>query len=203
MAQAAGRKKSTPATQAGTTWRYDSGSRGGCRRVGWRPGADQPIPCGNARGRAGLAVVVIQHLDPTSESMLPPVAGTAVRAECVASQDGIALQPNRSPYHPPAVFLSMESGRLRFRRRKPARARMPIDVFLHSLAADRGSAWDRHHHVRHRHGRRRRAEGTEGNGRPRAGARSNEAQHDGMPRYAIRTARPDYTFSQFETCRLS
>ena len=88
---------------------------------------------------AGLAVVVIQHLDPTSKSMLPELLARRSTLAVSLATDGVLLQPNRVYVIPPAVFLSISSGRLRFTPAKIGKgARMPIDVFLHSLAADRG-----------------------------------------------------------------
>jgi two-component system, chemotaxis family, CheB/CheR fusion protein len=142
---------------------------------------------------AGLAVVVIQHLDPTSKSMLPQLLARRSTLNVSLAKDGIALQPNQVYVIPPAVFLSLASGRLRFSPVQTGKgARMPIDVFLHSLAADRG---------RHGIGIIMSGTGTDGADGLKALKEAgglvlvqdpNEAQQDGMPRYAMRTARPDY-----------
>jgi len=142
---------------------------------------------------AGLAIIVIQHLDPTSKSMLPQLLARRSTLNVSLAKDGIAPQPNEVYVIPPAVFLSIASGRLRF---SPAQtdkgARMPIDVFLNSLAADRG---------RHGIGIIMSGTGTDGGDGLKVLKEAgglvlvqdpNEAQQDGMPRYAMRTARPDY-----------
>src|SRR5690348_8658797 len=100
--------------------------------------------------------------------MLPQLLARRSTLNVSLAKDGIAPQPIEVYVIPPAVFLSIASGRLRF---SPAQtdkgARMPIDVFLNSLAADRG----RHGIGIIMHGRWRRTEGIEGSGQPRAGAR--------------------------------
>ena len=142
---------------------------------------------------AGLAVVVIQHLDPTSKSMLPELLARRSALAVSLAMDGILLKPNRVYVIPPAVFLSIASGRLHFTPAKIGKgARMPIDVFLHSLAADRG---------RHGIGIIMSGTGTDGAEGLKALKEAGglalvqdpaEAQQDGMPRNAMATARPDY-----------
>src|SRR5690348_17701754 len=125
--------------------------------------------------------------------MLPQLLARRSTLNVSLAKDGIAPQPNEVYVIPPAVFLSIASGRLRF---SPAQtdkgARMPIDVFLNSLAADRG---------RHGIGVIMSGTGTDGGDGLKVLKEAgglvlvqdpNEAQQDGMPRYAMRTARPDY-----------
>ena len=193
MAQAAGRKKSTPRQRKPA--RLGDTTAVPVVAVGASAGGLEPISQFLAAMPvdAGLAVVVIQHLDPTSASMLPQLLARRSALNVSLAKDGIALQPNQVYIIPPAVFLSIESGRLRFSPTQTGKgARMPIDVFLHSLAADRG---------RHGIGIIMSGTGTDGADGLRALKETgglvlvqdpNEAQHDGMPRYAMRTARPDY-----------
>ena len=142
---------------------------------------------------AGLAVVVIQHLDPTSKSLLPELLARRCALSVFLAVDDAALLPNQVYVIPPGVLLSIASGRLHL---SPAQhgtgARRPIDVFLHSLAADRG---------RHGIGIIMSGTGTDGaeglKALKEAGGLAlvqdpNEAQQDGMPRYAMLTAHPDY-----------
>lgn len=142
---------------------------------------------------AGLAVVVIQHLDPISKSMLPELLGRRSKLNVRLANDGVLVQQNQVYVIPPAILLSIVSGRLRF---SPAQtgmgARMPVDVFLHSLSADQG---------RHGIGIIMSGTGTDGaeglKALKEAGGLAvvqdpDEAQQDGMPRYAILRARPDY-----------
>jgi two-component system, chemotaxis family, CheB/CheR fusion protein len=193
MAQAARRKKSTP--------RQRKPARPGDTpavpvvAVGASAGGLEPISQFLAAMPvdAGLAVIVIQHLDPTSKSMLPQLLARRSALNVSLAEDGIALEPNQVYVIPPAVFLSIASGRLCFSPAQTGKgARMPIDVFLHSLAADRG---------RHGIGIIMSGTGTDGADGLKALKEAgglvlvqdpNEAQQDGMPRYAMRTARPDY-----------
>jgi len=142
---------------------------------------------------AGVAVVVIQHLDPRGKSMLPELLARRSALNVSLAKDGIALMPNQVYVIPPAVFLSIASGTLRFSPAQTGKgARKPIDVFLCSLAADRG---------RYGIGIIMSGTGTEGaeglkalkeDGGLALVQDPNEAQQDGMPRHAMLTARPDY-----------
>ena len=142
---------------------------------------------------SGLAFVVIQHLDPNSKSLLPELLAKVTEMRVQGADEGVALAPNNVYVIPPGVYLSIESGKLRC---APILSgigpRIPIDVFLRSLADDRGN----------------RAIGIVMSGTGTDGAQGlkalkeaggltlvqdpEEAAHDGMPRYAILAARPDH-----------
>jgi len=196
MAQVARRKKSNPRKRKSA--QPDEPIAVPVAAVGASAGGLEPISQFLAAMPvdAGLAVVVIQHLDPASKSILPELLARRSRLKVSLAKDGIALQPNQVYVIPPAVFLSITSGRLRI---SPAQtgtaARMPIDVFLHSLAADRG---------RRGVGIIMSGTGTDGAAGLKALREAgglalvqdpNETQQDGMPRHAIITARPDYVLS--------
>jgi two-component system, chemotaxis family, CheB/CheR fusion protein len=142
---------------------------------------------------AGLAIVVIQHLDPTSKSMLPQLLARRSALDVSLAKDGCALEANKVYVIPPAVFLTVASGTLRFSPAHTGKgARLPINVFLHSLAADRG---------RHGIGIIMSGTGTDGAEGLKALKEAgglvlvqdpNEAQQDGMPRCAMEMAHPDY-----------
>lgn len=142
---------------------------------------------------SGLAFVVIQHLDPKSKSMLPDLLARHTAMPVHSAEDGVALAPNQVYVIPPGVYLSIASGRLQFAAAPAGRAtRVPIDAFLYSLAADRGKRGV---------GIIMSGTGTDGAQGLRALKEAgglvlvqdpNEAQQDGMPRYAIRMARPDH-----------
>ena len=142
---------------------------------------------------SGLAFVVIQHLDPTSKSLLPELLGRHTALEVQPAKDGIRLMPNEVYVITPGVYLSISSGKLHFSPAQTGKgARMPIDLFLHSLAAENSNRGI---------GIIMSGTGTDGAEGLKAVKDAGglalvqdpkEAQHDGMPRNAIIMARPDY-----------
>src|SRR5207237_1092283 len=88
---------------------------------------------------SGHAYVLVQHLDPTHESMLAELLSrrTAMRVQQVT--DGTVVEPNNVYLIPPAASLVIERGRLRLSDfSEPRGFRRPIDVFFRSLAVDQG-----------------------------------------------------------------
>jgi two-component system CheB/CheR fusion protein len=89
---------------------------------------------------AGFGYVLVQHLDPNHESELPDLlqSVTDMRVETVA--DEMAVQPNCIYVIPPGKSLEIENGVLQLRSPDEARGhRMPIDLFLRSLADDQAT----------------------------------------------------------------
>ena len=89
--------------------------------------------------KTGFAFVLIQHLDPTHESMMAELLARDTAMEVVQVADGMPLEPNRVHVIPPQAYLALDDGVLRILA-PPARAgaRMPIDFFLNSLAKSYG-----------------------------------------------------------------
>jgi two-component system CheB/CheR fusion protein len=86
---------------------------------------------------AGFGYVLVQHLDPNHESELPDLlqSVTDLRVKTVA--DEMAVQPNCIYVIPPGKSLEIEDGVLQLRSPDEERGhRMPIDLFLRSLAKD-------------------------------------------------------------------
>ena len=89
---------------------------------------------------AGLAYVLVQHLDPNHESMLAELLSRRTTMLVRQVTDGMAVEPNNVYLIPPNASLVIESGRLRLSDfAEPRGFRRPIDVFFRSLAADQGS----------------------------------------------------------------
>ena len=141
---------------------------------------------------SNVAIVVIQHLDPTSRSMLAELLGKHTTMTVRPAVDGLALMPREVYVIPPGVYMTVSAGRLHFETAPAGMgARMPIDVFLYSLAAESGNRGI---------GIIMSGTGTDGaqglKALKEAGGLAlvqdpKEAQQDGMPRHAILTARPD------------
>jgi two-component system CheB/CheR fusion protein len=87
---------------------------------------------------SGAAFVVIQHLSPTHESLLPELLARHTRMRVVQAQDGVPVEPNCVYVIPPNRDLGIRDGVLYLA--EPVKQRgipMPIDFFLRALAEDR------------------------------------------------------------------
>mgnify|MGYP000910477914 CR=1 FL=1 len=88
----------------------------------------------------GIALVVMQHLDPTHESALPSLLGRATDLPVTEARHNLRIEPNRVYVIPPNRAIRVVARRLRVTARKTEReARMPIDEFLESLAREEGN----------------------------------------------------------------
>lgn len=86
----------------------------------------------------GMAFVLIQHLDPTHESMLAPLLARKSKIPVTQVTDALAVEPNRVYVIPPNTQMGIQDGSLKLVKRAPAGERnMPIDHFFQSLAAYR------------------------------------------------------------------
>ncbi|PZO33959.1 MAG: histidine kinase, partial [Shackletoniella antarctica] len=94
---------------------------------------------GNLPADTGMAVVLVQHLDPNHDSMLSDILGRATPMSVETATDGVAVAPNQVYVIPPNTILTLEGGQLRLRPRDASqRLHKPIDTFFESLARDRG-----------------------------------------------------------------
>src|SRR5512145_2357208 len=87
---------------------------------------------------SGMAFVLVQHLDPTHQSLAAEVIGryTGMRVVQVGGGD-TPVQGNHVYVIPPGKYLSIGGGTLRLIAPiAPGGIRMPIDLFLRTLAAD-------------------------------------------------------------------
>ncbi len=87
----------------------------------------------------GMAYVLIQHLDPTHESMLPELLQRTTSMGVEEPNDGTAPQPNRVYLLPANKIMRLAKGRLRLWERGSGNY-MPIDIFMNSLAEERQQA---------------------------------------------------------------
>ncbi len=87
---------------------------------------------------ANLAIVVIQHLSPTRESLLTSALQAASPLTVMEVHDGMPLAAGQVQVIPPNMTLALQDGRLRLHPRDDSeRPPMPIDTFMRSLAAER------------------------------------------------------------------
>ncbi len=142
---------------------------------------------------SGMAFVLIQHLDPTRESLTAELVGTLHAMRVVQAEDGMRVEANRVYVIPPNTYLSIRERTLRLSApTAPRSLRMAVDFFLRSLAEDQhenaigiilsGTGTD----------------GTLGLKEIKAAGGMTmvqdpqTAQHDGMPRSAIASGSADY-----------
>jgi two-component system, chemotaxis family, CheB/CheR fusion protein len=143
--------------------------------------------------KSGAAFVLIQHLDPTRESLTADLVGTYTPMSVVQAKDGMPVEPNHVYVIPPNAYLSVRGGTLRLSPPgAPRSLRMAVDFFLRSLAEDQqenavgiilsGTGTD----------------GTLGMKEIKAAGGMTmvqdplTVQHDGMPRSAIASGCADY-----------
>jgi two-component system CheB/CheR fusion protein len=85
--------------------------------------------------RCGVALIVVQHLDPTHESLLTEILARRTSMPVAEARNGLALEADHVYVIPPNVTLTVGEGRLRLAPRGEGRARhMPVDALFRSLA---------------------------------------------------------------------
>ncbi len=93
------------------------------------------LPAGN-----GMAFILVQHLDPTHESMMVDLLAEHTSMTVAQAADGMPLAPDHLYIIPPGTYLSVGDGALRLSKpQAPHGARLPFDFLLHSLAEECGS----------------------------------------------------------------
>lgn len=89
----------------------------------------------------GLALVFVQHLSPTHESMLPQLLSEKSSLTVVQATDGTVIEADHIYVIPPNTQMGFYDGRLRLTPRPEGRSRYtPIDYLFHSLAEHSGNA---------------------------------------------------------------
>ena len=111
----------------------------------------------------GMAFVLIQHLDPTHESMLAPLLARKSALPVSQVTDGMAVEPNHVYVIPPNARMGIHDGQLKLLQRPAAGEKyMPIDYFFQSLAEVRKDGGDWSDPFRNRHRWDLRTEGDQG-----------------------------------------
>jgi two-component system, chemotaxis family, CheB/CheR fusion protein len=88
----------------------------------------------------GLALVLVQHLDPGHESMLAKLLSNATEMPVAEVKEGMVVEPNHVYVIPPNAIMGIVNGTLHLTGRgEPTAKYLPVDYFLHSLADDRGN----------------------------------------------------------------
>ena len=151
----------------------------------------QGLPDGN-----GMAFILVQHLDPTHDSLLVEILAAHTAMPIMEAVEGIPLEPDHLYVIPPGTYLSVSNGALHLSKpTAPRGMRLPFDFLLQSLAKEYG----------------KRAvcvvlSGTGSDGslgvvaiKEHGGLvlvqNPEEAEYDGMPRNAIATGNVDLTLA--------
>jgi two-component system CheB/CheR fusion protein len=84
----------------------------------------------------GLGFVLVQHLDPSHQSMLPELLSKATRMSVTSVADGMLVQPNEVYVIPPNRTMTIAQGVLRLQPRERKHGYRPVDEFFRSLGED-------------------------------------------------------------------
>jgi two-component system CheB/CheR fusion protein len=90
-----------------------------------------------ATGNPGMAFLLVQHLAPDHESLLPDLIRRVTRLPVFVVEDGMPIQPNSVYILPPGHDMGLLDGALHLMDpAEPPGQRRPIDFLFRSLAAD-------------------------------------------------------------------
>jgi two-component system CheB/CheR fusion protein len=147
----------------------------------------------NMPSDSGMAFVVVQHLDPTHESMLSELVSKHTQMEVSQVRDGQDVEKDKVYIIPPNYDMALMHGKLHLMRpNAPRGMRLPIDYFFRSLAQDQrersicivlsGTGTDGSLGLKV----------IKGEGGMCMAQDPESAKYDGMPRSAISTGLVDY-----------
>ena len=89
---------------------------------------------------AGMAFILIQHLDPTHESMMVDLLARHTSMTLRQATEGMPVERDHVYVIPPGSYLSVADGRLHLSPPQARQgARLPFDFLLHSLAKECGA----------------------------------------------------------------
>ena len=150
----------------------------------------------------GMAFVLIMHLDPKHESILPELLAKTTLLPVSEVKDGTTVAPDHVYVMPRNTSMEIEGGALRLRPREKGRGQhRPIDAFLRTLAEDQsaraigvilsGTATDGTLGL----------EAVKAEGGITFAQEPKSAQYDSMPRSAIAAGCVDFTLTPEEIAR--
>jgi two-component system, chemotaxis family, CheB/CheR fusion protein len=87
----------------------------------------------------GNAFILVQHLDPTHESMMVDLLADHTAMVVRQAADGMPIEPDNLYIIPPGTYLSVAAGALHLSQPRARHgARLPFDFLLRSLASEYG-----------------------------------------------------------------
>ncbi|MDE2263418.1 MAG: hypothetical protein KGL45_12910, partial [Gammaproteobacteria bacterium] len=94
-----------------------------------------------AAPRGGMAYIVVQHLDPSHQSLLPEILAKKTTMKVVPAEEGLKVEPDHVYVIPPNVTLTLQDRIFHLSPRVRGHARhMPVDALFKSLAETCGDA---------------------------------------------------------------
>ncbi len=88
----------------------------------------------------GIAFILVQHLEPSHESMMVSLLAGRTSMNVLQAEDGMRIDPDHFYVIPPGTYLSIADGTLHLSAPHAHHgARLPFDFLLHSLAKACGS----------------------------------------------------------------
>jgi len=91
-------------------------------------------------GDAGMGYIVVQHLDPTHESLMGELLAEHTEMPVLQAADGMIVERDHIYVIPAGVYLSIAAGALQLSKPSaPHGARMPVDFLFESMANELGS----------------------------------------------------------------
>jgi two-component system CheB/CheR fusion protein len=95
---------------------------------------------GTVPADTGIAFILVQHLDPSHESMMVDLLSSHTSLTVCQATDGLLIERDHLYVIPPGTYLSLADGKLHLSHPQARHgARMPVDCFLRSLAKERGA----------------------------------------------------------------
>ncbi len=89
---------------------------------------------------SGMAFILVQHLDPTHESMMVDLLAGHTSMTVLQATDGVPIERAHIYLIPPGSYLSVGNAALHLSRPQARHgARLPFDFLLHSMAEEYGS----------------------------------------------------------------
>jgi two-component system CheB/CheR fusion protein len=88
----------------------------------------------------GMAFILVQHLDPTHESLMVDLLAGHTSMTVLQATDGMLIEREHLYVIPPGTYLSVGNGALHLSQPQARHgARLPFDFLLHSLAEEYGA----------------------------------------------------------------
>jgi len=89
-------------------------------------------------GDIPFAMVIVQHLDPKRESMVPSILSRVTGIPVRQARDGEKIEIGNIYVKPPDKDIVMIDRRIKLRKQEEGTVRLPIDLFFRSLASTFG-----------------------------------------------------------------